>query len=80
MTGIIPLAKINSHQPEETPVRDALMKRLAGLIDSGPNKTTGVDRRVRHIGSYVEQSSSIHAMQKITLQDAASLVSSFANS
>lgn len=60
---------------EETPVRDALMARLAGLVASGPNKTTGVDRQVRHIGHYTVQSTSIRLTQKATLQDVAASVS-----
>jgi len=44
------------------------MRRLAGLI---ANKTTGVDRQVRHIGHYVSRSTSVRATQKATLQDVA---------
>ena len=73
----ISIANINPCPPEETPVRDALMKRLTDLVTSGPNKTTGVDRQVRHIGHYVVHSinTSIRASQKATLQNIAASVS-----
>ena len=69
------IANIGPPPPEETPVRDALMRRLAGLVASGPNKTTGVDRQVRHIGHYVPYSTGVRATQKATLQDVAASVS-----
>jgi hypothetical protein len=69
------VANIGHSSPDETPVRDALMKKLAGLVASGPNKTSGVDRQVRHIGNYVVNSTSIRATQKATLQDVAAAVS-----
>ena len=74
------IANISPSPPEETPVRDALMKRLTDLVASGPNKTTGIDRQVRHIGHYVVHSvnTSIRATQKATLQDVAALVCTIA--
>jgi len=63
-----------STEPEETPVRDALMKRLANLVDPEQNKTTGVDRQVRHIGQYAAHGTSVRDMQKATLQNVAATV------
>lgn len=62
---------------EETPVRDALMTRLRELASNGQNKTTGVDRQIRHIGHYVIRGSNVRAAQKATLQDVAASVRSF---
>lgn len=59
---------------EETPVRDALMNRLRELASNGQNKTTGVDRQIRHIGHYVIKGSNVRAAQKATLQDVAASV------
>jgi hypothetical protein len=71
----ISIANIGHSSLDETPVRDALMKRMAGLVASGPNKTSGVDRQVRHIGHYVVNSTNARATQKATLQDVAASVS-----
>jgi hypothetical protein len=72
---MISVANIGHSSLDEIPVCDALMKRLAGLVASGPNKTSGVDREVQHIGHYVVNSTSIQATQKATLQDVAAVVS-----
>ena len=64
-------------EPKDTPVRDALMKRLADLVASAQNKTTGVDRQVRHIGQYTGHGTSARNAQKATLQNVAATVSLF---
>ena len=69
------MANIGYPSLDETPVCDALMKRLAGLVASGPNKTSGIDQQVQHIGHYVVNSTSIQATQKATLQDVSTAVS-----
>src|SRR6267154_2431427 len=71
----ISVANIGYPSLDETPVCDALMKRLAGLVASGPNKTSGIDQQVQHIGHYVVNSTSIQATQKATLQDVSTAVS-----
>jgi hypothetical protein len=40
---------------EHTPVHDALMKRQAQFVpaETKQNTTTGVDRWIRHVGSYI---------------------------
>lgn len=42
---------------EDTPVRDALLKRLTDLLppDEHQETTAGADRRIRHAGSYVSR-------------------------
>jgi hypothetical protein len=75
ISSTLSIANIGQPCPDETPVRDALMKWLAGLVSSGPHKTSGVDRQVRHIGHYVVNSTSVRATQKATLQDVAASVS-----
>jgi hypothetical protein len=62
-----------STESEETLVRDALMKRLADLVDE-QNKTTGVDRQVRHVGQYTAHGTSVRDTQKATLQNVAATV------
>jgi hypothetical protein len=69
------IANIGHSSLDETPVCEALMKRLASLISSGPNKTSSVDRQVQHISNYVVNSTSVRSTQKATLQDVATLVS-----
>lgn len=72
------IARRAPSKPQETPVRDALMAQLSCLAASmDPNKTSGVDRQIRHIGHYVERSSSVRDMQKVTLQDVAASVGTY---
>jgi hypothetical protein len=62
----------------ETPVGDALFKRLAELVPAGTRQyvTTGVDRHVRHTGSY-GVTLDARTRQKATLQDVTSTVRTF---
>jgi hypothetical protein len=71
---VLSVSKRNLAEPEETPVRDALMKRLTDIA-SDQNKTTGVDRQVRHMGQYAPQGTSARDTQKATLQNLAATVS-----
>jgi len=51
VTGAMTTKNVVGH----TPVRDVLMKRLAQLVpaETKQSTTTGIDRRIRHIGSYI---------------------------
>jgi hypothetical protein len=73
----ISIANISPSLPEETPVHDALMKQLAGLVALEPNKTTGVNCQIWHIGHYIAHSTGVRATytQKATLQDVTASVS-----
>ena len=49
--------KVIANDVEPTPVRDALMKWLTELLPdkTKQNTTTGVDRQIRHVGSYISR-------------------------
>ena len=64
-------------EPEETPVRDALLSQLSKLVTPDPGKTSGAERQIRHTGQFTTaQMQGAREQQKATLQEVSSNVSS----